>query len=165
MIYVTVGNHDQPFDRLVKAMDALAGKLGMEAVIQKGVSAYAPQNARWKDFYAFDESETFFKNADAVVGHAGIGTVISARKWNTPLVICPRRKLFGEHFNDHQMEISQELIKNPRPLVEVAMEVEEIEDKLASLLEKSAGDKAVAAEGGASAEGLKKAIKDFLNGL
>ncbi len=159
-----MGNHDQPFDRLVKAIDALAGKLKMEAVIQKGVSAYAPRHARGKDFYTFDESETFFKNADAVVGHAGIGTVISARKWNTPLVICPRRKLFGEHLNDHQMEISLELIKNPRPLVEVALEVEEIEEKLLSLLKAGRPAQSGASRGG-SANDLKKTLRDFLDSL
>lgn len=130
MIYVTVGNHDQPFERLITAMDSLVRKLEARATMQIGVSGHATVYAKSRNFFSYDEAEEFIKKADIVVAHAGIGTLISARRWGTPLIICPRRKMYGEHFNDHQMEICSEFIKNPRQGVEVALETDEIEQKI-----------------------------------
>ncbi|MBI5178293.1 MAG: beta-1,4-galactosyltransferase [Nitrospinae bacterium] len=127
---MTVGNHDQPFDRLLMEMDALAVRMPEKVVMQTGHSRYIPRNAEYHDFFPFAEAETLIQNAAAVVGHAGIGTVISCRKYGTPLIICPRRKAFSEHFNDHQLEICQELIIRPRPGVQVAVEPEAIAEQL-----------------------------------
>ena len=41
--------------------------------------------------------------ADAIVAHAGMGTILSALELGKPLVIMPRLAAFGEHRNDHQL--------------------------------------------------------------
>lgn len=162
MIYVTVGSHDQPFDRLIKEMDRISGELGIKTVIQTGCSGVRPKNAEWRDYYPFDEAEELIGKAEAVVGHAGIGTVISARRANKPLIIVPRQKKFGEHFNDHQLEISRELTANPRPGVEVALEITEIEKKLAKILENGAPIPESGVEAGAD---VMAEIKKYLDSI
>ena len=158
MIYVTVGNHTQPFDRLLAAMDRLAAELGVEVVMQTGYCVYAPRHARAARFFPFDGAEKLIQNAEAVVGHAGIGTVISARKFGTPLIICPRRAALGEHFNDHQAEICAELTAHPRPGVYIAMTADEIGGLLP--LVRQRGRQPAAAD---PAAGLKAAIGGFLD--
>ncbi|MBI5638521.1 MAG: hypothetical protein HZA03_11175 [Nitrospinae bacterium] len=156
MIYVTVGNHDQPFDRLLTAMDRLAAELDEEVVMQTGVSQCRPVHAKGEPFFPYDKAEEMIRAATAVVAHAGIGTVIACRAHGTPLVICPRRAANGEHFNDHQLEIARELIKNPRPGIAVALEESAIGKELAALRragKASAGDADTA-----------KGLKDFLRG-
>lgn len=133
MIYVTVGNHDQPFDRLLAAMDRLAAELGEEVVMQTGVSRYQPRHAKGEPFFPYEKAEGMIRAATAVVAHAGIGTVIACRAHGTPLLICPRRAANGEHFNDHQIEIAMELIKHPRPGIAVALDESEIGERLAAL--------------------------------
>lgn len=162
MIYITVGNHDQPFDRFLTVIDDLAQKLGLEAVMQKGVSKYVPKHCEASDYFPFSKSEEFFQTAQVVVGHAGIGTVISALKWKTPLIICPRRREYGEHLNDHQLEISRELSEKPRPGIEVAMETGDIEQKLVRLL---AGEHTALKETHMQREELKKVIRGFLDSV
>ncbi len=156
---MTVGNHDQPFDRLVRYMDGLAAVLPVPVVMQTGACGYIPRNATHHAFMPFEQAEEMMRTADAVVGHAGIGTVISARRWGTPLIISPRRHALGEHFNDHQLEICGELVARPRRMVYVAMEVEDIAGQLAVLPKKG---ELPAGEADDPAAGLKNALRDFL---
>ena len=44
MIFVTVGTHEQQFDRLIKYVDEL--NLPEEVIIQRGYSDYIPRNCR-----------------------------------------------------------------------------------------------------------------------
>ncbi|MDI6655433.1 MAG: beta-1,4-galactosyltransferase, partial [Candidatus Hydrothermarchaeota archaeon] len=44
MIFVTVGTHNQSFERLVKKADEIAGKIGEKVVIQTGHTKYKPKN-------------------------------------------------------------------------------------------------------------------------
>ncbi len=163
MIYVTVGNHDQPFDRLIIAMDSIFRKLEEPAIMQTGVSGYAPGHAKSRNFFSYDTAEELIKTADIVVAHAGIGTMISARRWGTPLVVCPRRKMYSEHFNDHQMEICSEFMKNPRQGVEVALETDEIERKI--LRFRKTGGAKIPLNPQDHARELKNSLRNFLSSL
>ena len=44
MIFVTVGTHEQPFDRLLKCIDKMveSGKIKEKVIIQKGYTDYNP---------------------------------------------------------------------------------------------------------------------------
>lgn len=161
MIYVTVGNYDKPFDRLLAAMDRAAAELGEEVVMQTGVSQYRLLHAKGEPFFPYDRAEEMIRSATTVVAHAGIGTVIACRAHGTPLVICPRRAANGEHFNDHQLEIADELLKNPRPGVAVALEESDIGKTLAALR------RAGRAEPGDSdkAKGLRDFLRDYINAI
>jgi UDP-N-acetylglucosamine transferase subunit ALG13 len=109
-IFVSVGTHPQPFDRLLKELDAIAAKHAeIEIFAQAGNSNYAPKNFRFEKFVgekAFDERMRW---ADVVVSHGGAGTIINALKAGNPLVIVPRLERFGEHTNDHQLDLARAL--------------------------------------------------------
>ena len=47
MIFVTVGTHEQPFNRLIKYMDqfAMRMELGEDVIIQTGYSTYEPKRS------------------------------------------------------------------------------------------------------------------------
>ena len=59
-----------------------------------------------------------------VVAHAGIGTILSARRHARPLVILPRKADLGEHRNDHQLATARAVAALPG--VHVAWEAAEI---------------------------------------
>ena len=48
MIFVTVGTHEQQFNRLIEYVDRL--NLDEDVFIQTGYSTYIPKNCRWNDF-------------------------------------------------------------------------------------------------------------------
>ncbi len=102
MIFVTVGGHT-PFDRMVAAVDDWAGKRNRHDVFaQIGQTAFRPRNIRWCRFLSPAEYEAAIEGASLVVGHAGIGTILSCSDARTPLLVMPRRSALGETRNDHQ---------------------------------------------------------------
>jgi UDP-N-acetylglucosamine transferase subunit ALG13 len=109
MIFVTVGNHFQEFERLLRKVDEIAPRIPHEIVIQKGYSKYVPRNTKYFDFVPMNGAMKYIERSDLVVSHAGIGTIILCKENGTPLIIFPRRKKYGEHGTDHQMEIAQVL--------------------------------------------------------
>lgn len=103
MILVIVGTHGQPFNRLVKAADALA--VGERCLIQYGHTTELPKNAEARDFIPFTEIEQLISNARVVITHAGTGTVMTALALGKVPVVAPRLARFGEHVDDHQLEL------------------------------------------------------------
>ena len=107
MIFVTVGGQ-LPFERLVRAVDVWAGERGRTDVfVQTGGGAYRPQNLRFQDALRPTEFRATMEKATAVVGHAGMGTILSALELGKPLLVLPRRAAFHETRNDHQVETAR----------------------------------------------------------
>ena len=117
MILVTVGNHSQPFDRLVKTMDELATHLNERVVIQRGCSKYKPQFAEHFQWTTSLQMEQLTEESRVVVGHAGSGTIIITIQKGKPLVIVPRLKQYGEHFDDHQLQLARAMEARGRAIV------------------------------------------------
>ena len=108
MIFLTVGTQF-PFDRLVKAIDDLCdrGLIREQIVAQVGDSEYRPRHfeaVASLDKSAFDRN---FRQASAIIGHAGMGTISMALELGKPLLVLPRRKRFSEVVNDHQVAIAR----------------------------------------------------------
>lgn len=135
MIYVTIGGHPQGFDRLVRAVDEVAQYFNNEEfIVQKGVSAYTPKNCKFFDFVQYEENEIYIKQARLVISHAGVGTILVAKKYNVPIIIVPRLKKYNEHLNDHQLDICNALIKEPRKGVYVVLEVKCLQQTIEKVL-------------------------------
>ena len=129
MILVTVGTHTQGFVRLVQKMDEIAAKLEQEVVMQIGVTDYIPQNARYFRFVDQSEMERLNQEAVVVVTHAGAGSILTALLWSKPVIVVPRLVKFGEHKDDHQLQIAEALSETGK--VVAVFDVESLEDALA----------------------------------
>ncbi|MCR4585257.1 MAG: multidrug MFS transporter [Lachnospiraceae bacterium] len=109
MIFVTVGTHEQQFDRLVSYMDKWAGQNEEEVVIQTGYSVYEPVNCRWSRLYPYKKMRELSEEAGIVISHGGPSSfIVPIQSGRIPIVV-PRRKKYGEHINDHQLEFCREL--------------------------------------------------------
>ena len=127
MIFVTVGTQ-LAFPRLMDAMECWAACTDERVVAQTGPDKRAGQGA-WSHLevqghLAPARFDALFAAARVVVAHAGIGTILSARRHARPLVILPRRHALGEHRNDHQMATARAVADLPG--VHVAWEAAEI---------------------------------------
>lgn len=112
MILVTVGAHTMPFDRLLTAVDAVAATGALhrdELVIQHGASSDLCKASRVFAYCSGSEFDTLLDDADLVITHGGIGTVLTALRRRKHVIAIPRLSRFGEHNNDHQVEICAEL--------------------------------------------------------
>ena len=108
LIFVTVGGM-RAFDRLIREMDRIAGKTDEEVVMQIGSTDYKPKSCDYFGFLPVNEIEELYADARVVVCHAGIGSILTAVKYNKPLILVPRLQRYGEVFDDHQLEIAREM--------------------------------------------------------
>jgi UDP-N-acetylglucosamine transferase subunit ALG13 len=107
MIVVVLGTMFLDFRRLVEAADAYARDSGEQVVIQLGMSPQRPKHAAYVDFLPHDDLLELQRHARVIVAHAGIGAVRDALTLRKPLLVAPRLKTFGEHMNDHQVDIAE----------------------------------------------------------
>lgn len=113
MIFLTLGTQKFQFNRLLKYIDEKkkSGEINEEVFAQIGNSDYIPTNYKFKDFLNKDEFEDYIKKADLVITHSGVGTIISAININKPIIVVPRLAKFGEHVDDHQLQIAESFSK------------------------------------------------------
>ena len=121
MIFVTVGTHEQPFDRLVKAVDGLKadGTIAEPVFIQTGYCTYEPEHCEWARFVPAPEMRARMEAADVVVTHGGPASFIEAMAVGKVPVVVPRRAEFGEHVNDHQVDFVREVAERKGGIVPV----------------------------------------------
>ena len=103
MIFLTVGTQ-LPFERLVRAVDDWAAQHPETSVIgQVGRTVFQPSAFSIVSSLGPEQYYDMFEEADVVVAHAGMGTIISALERAKPLLLMPRLASLNEHRNDHQL--------------------------------------------------------------
>lgn len=110
-LFLAVGTHSQPFDRLVALVDRAAadGVVPQPVHAQVGVSGYEMRHGHARDFISPEEMGEAVSRARFVVTHAGTGTIeMALRAGRRPLVLA-RKGALGEHFNDHQQQVVDKL--------------------------------------------------------
>ena len=107
MIFVTLGTQKVQMNRLLKNIDELIaeGKLNEEVLGQVGESDYVPEHYKVKKFMNSEEFSANMQKSDLVITHSGVGTIMSAVRMGKKVLVCPRMAKYGEHVDDHQMEI------------------------------------------------------------
>lgn len=118
MIFVTVGTHEDQFNRLVEAIDQIKGdgRISQEVFIQTGYCTYTPKNCQFKDLISFAEMMKRMQEAETVVSHGGTGSIMLALYHGKIPIVVPRQEKYKEHIDDHQvlfcktMEAKQKII-------------------------------------------------------
>jgi len=111
MIFVTVGTEKYPFDRLLRIVDDAvgAGIIQGPGFAQTGCSTYRPRHLRFQPLIGFDEMRQRVREADLVIGHAGVGTIVLALNQGRVPLVMPRRADLREHISDHQIDFALRL--------------------------------------------------------
>ena len=106
MIFVTVGTHEQQFDRLVRAVDELrADETIREPVfVQTGYCTFEPNHCEHSKFVPFKRMKEMMAQADVVITHGGPSSFIEAMAAGKVPVVVPRRSDLAEPVNDHQAD-------------------------------------------------------------
>lgn len=117
MIFVTVGTQ-LPFDRLVSAVDVWAETNAITTVFgQIGHGNYSPKNFPTEPFVTKQDADKYFQQADCVVAHAGMGSILTALKYKKPIIVLPRLAKLQEHRNDHQLASVKQFADVPGVMV------------------------------------------------
>lgn len=136
MIFIITGTQE-PFDRMVKVVDEIAANYKDKTFIaQVSKSTLNTSNLKTFNFIPPLEFNKYFEQAELIVSHAGMGTILSALERNKPIVVMPRYAKYGEHRNDHQEATCK--VFDKLGYVNVAYDESELKDILTRFLEEGA---------------------------
>lgn len=156
VIFITVGT-DMAFNRLVRTVDEWALARGRQDVFaQIGETDWQPAHIAWSNFLQPPEFARRFAEAEVVVAHAGMGTILSALQWEKPILVMPRRATLGEQRNEHQLATARHLSELGK--ISVAMDEAELRVMLDDLGQLRAREKI----GPYAGDALIATLRDFI---
>ena len=121
MIFVTVGTHEQPFNRLIQKIDELKkdGTIQDDVIIQTGFSTYEPKYCQWSKLIPYQQMVKNVADARIVITHGGPASFIMPLQIGKTPIVVPRQHQFNEHVNDHQVEFARNVAQRMGTIIPV----------------------------------------------
>lgn len=113
MIFITLGSQKFQFNRLLRAVDELIEKgiIADKVFAQIGYNDYKPKHYEYKQFLDRDEFATLEDKCNILISHGGTGAIIGAVKKGKKVIAVPRLAKYGEHVDNHQLQIVEQFQK------------------------------------------------------
>lgn len=134
MILVVLGTFELPFDRLLKEIDKqiVAGNIKEEVLVQAGHTKYHSKNMQFFDFTTYEQMGKLYRDASFIITHGGTGSITMGMKLGKKVIAVPRLVKYGEHNDNHQLEIVKQFHQTghilywnePMDLAEVLSKIE-----------------------------------------
>ena len=126
MIFVTLGSQKFQFNRLLKEIDSLieSGVITEEVFAQIGASDYIPKYYAYKKYLDKNEFSEYQDKCDIVITHGGTGAIIGAVKKGKKVIAVPRLAKYGEHVDDHQVQLLKQF--DEANLIAVCYELDQL---------------------------------------
>ncbi|WP_338449562.1 PssE/Cps14G family polysaccharide biosynthesis glycosyltransferase [Niallia oryzisoli] len=107
MIFVVLGTFELPFDRLLKEVDKQisAGNIKEEVLVQAGHTKYRSNQMKFIDFTTYEHMAELYREASFIITHGGTGSITMGMKMGKKIIAVPRLVKYGEHNDNHQIEI------------------------------------------------------------
>lgn len=114
MIFVVLGTHELPFDRLLEEIDQQirSGNINEQVLVQAGHTKYRSPEMDFIDFTTYDEMTKLYEEASFIITHGGTGSITMGVKMGKKVIAVPRRMKYGEHNDDHQLEIVKQFYQS-----------------------------------------------------
>lgn len=129
MIFVTVGTHEQQFNRLIQCIDQLKenGIIKEDVIMQIGFSTYIPRYCKWNKLIPYNEMIQNIADARIIITHGGPASFIMPLQIGKIPIVVPRQSEFNEHINNHQVEFAREVSKRMKNIIPV-IDIEKLGD-------------------------------------
>ena len=114
LILVTLGTNDKQFYRLLEAVQRQIdlGNIKDKVVVQAGYSSdFKSDDMEIFDLIPMDEFDKLISECDILITHGGVGSIITGLKNNKKVIAAARLEKYGEHENDHQLQIIENFSK------------------------------------------------------
>ena len=107
MILVLLGTQNNSFHRLLEEIEENIkdGTIKEEVIVQAGYTKFQTHRMRIIDLMSKEQLEKFQDEADLIITHGGVGSIISSIEKEKKVIAVPRMHEYGEHVNNHQKEI------------------------------------------------------------
>ena len=130
MIFIALGTQKFQFNRLLEMVDDLIarGLISEPVFAQVGNSNYRPMNFDYVSFLDKICFEKKIKECDILITHGGVATIIAGLQNEKKVIVVPRIAKYGEHVDDHQLQIAESFSKQNYVLM--CSEEDHLEDLL-----------------------------------
>lgn len=107
LILVTLGTQDKQFERLLIAVQKAIDEkvINDRVVVQSGFTKFTSKDMEIFDLIDRDKFSELIAQCDLLITHGGVGSILTGLKNGKKVIACPRLAKFGEHINDHQIQI------------------------------------------------------------
>lgn len=107
MILVLLGTQHNEFTRLLQEIEDCIdhGLIKERVVVQAGSTKYKTDKMKLFDMISKEVLANLMDEANVIITHGGVGSIIMALKKNKKVIAVPRLHQFNEHVNDHQRQI------------------------------------------------------------
>lgn len=109
MILVLLGTQNNSFIRLLEAIQKNIDNkvITDEVIVQAGFTKFESKDMKVLDLIDKEELSKLQDRADLIITHGGVGSIISSLKKGKKVIVVPRLKKYGEHVNNHQIQIAR----------------------------------------------------------
>ena len=107
MILVLLGTQNNSFHRLLEEVEKNIneGTINEEVIVQAGYTKFKSHKMRIIDLISKEQLEQFQEEASLIITHGGVGSIITSIKKGKKVIAVPRMHEYGEHVNNHQIQI------------------------------------------------------------
>lgn len=107
MILVLLGTQNNSFYRLLEEVEKNIknGTINEEVIVQAGYTKFQSDNMKIFDLISKEQLEQLQEKADLIITHGGVGSIITSIKQDKKVIAVPRMHDYGEHVNNHQLDI------------------------------------------------------------
>lgn len=130
MVLVLLGTQANDFSRLLKEIEKLIidGTIKEEVIVQAGSTKYESKYMKQFDMIAKEEIEDLKKQANYIITHGGVGSIVSCIKMGKKVVAVPRLAKYSEHVNNHQIQIIENM--QQKGYIEGVIDIEELKEAI-----------------------------------
>lgn len=107
LILVLCGTQKQNFSRMIKEVEKLAGE--HDIIVQAGHTDYHSAEMNIFNFLPEEKLSDMYEKAAVIITHGGAGSIFKGLKNQKKMVVFPRLEKYGEHVDDHQLQLAQRL--------------------------------------------------------
>lgn len=109
MILVLLGTQNNSFTRLLQAIQDNIDKkvITDKVIVQAGFTKFDSKDMKIFSMMSKKEFSKLQDEADLIITHAGVGSIISSLEKGKKVIVVPRLKRYNEHVNDHQIQIAK----------------------------------------------------------
>ena len=130
MILVMLGTQNNSFNRIIKEIEKNIknGTIKEEVIVQAGYTKFETDKMKIIDLMSKEQLEKFQDEADLIITHGGVGSIVSSIKLGKKVIAIPRLHQYQEHVNDHQKQIVKSFSK--KGYIIGINDVEELEEAI-----------------------------------
>ena len=142
MILVLLGTQNNSFYRLLEEVQKCIDEdiIKDKVIVQAGSTKFESKDMEVFNLIEQDKFNILMEQADTIISHGGVGSIVTAVKLGKKVIAVPRLKQYGEHVIDHQIQIvetfsNQGFIKGIKDVSELKETLREIDTFIPNKLE------------------------------